>query len=165
MPAVGRVRNERLLAQAEQIVLAHEAQHVLVVDLQAMDAPQLSADPPVAIEAVFERDLLDFVAQILFRPLGFTDFAEAIEAGARHAAEQAQMLDREAALRLLRGHFFNDRVDGVARDDRSRASMSRKASRKKSRSICCLPILRSSSAMRACARPSSVSGARVAGAG
>jgi hypothetical protein len=40
------------------------------------------------------------------------------------------MLDRWGALRLLRVHFFNDRVDGVARDDRSRASMSRKASKK-----------------------------------
>jgi len=27
-----------------------------------MDAPEISADPPIAIEAVFERDLLDFVA-------------------------------------------------------------------------------------------------------
>src|SRR5271157_4172178 len=74
------------------------------------------------------------------------------------------MLNRGGALRLPRVHFFNDRVDGVARDDRSRASMSRKASRKKSRSICCLPILRSSSAIRACARASSESGAGVAGA-
>src|SRR5271165_2987539 len=54
MPAVGCVGNERLLAQAQQIVLAHEAQDVLVVDLQAMDAPQVSADPPIAIEAVLE---------------------------------------------------------------------------------------------------------------
>src|SRR5208337_4583952 len=34
MPAVGCVGNERLLAQAQQIVLAHEAQDVLVVDLR-----------------------------------------------------------------------------------------------------------------------------------
>src|SRR5271165_4560931 len=161
MPAVGGVGNEWLLAQAQQIVLAHEAQDVLVIDLQAMEAPEVAADPPIAIEAVLERDLLDFVAQIRFRPLWHSNLAKAIEAGARHAAELAQMLDRGGALRLLRVHFFNDRVDGVARDDRSRASMSRKASRKKSRSICCLPILRSSSAIRACACASSVS---VAGA-
>ena len=98
---------------------------MLVVDLQAMDAPEVAADPPIAIEAVFERDLLDFVAQIRFRPLRRANLAKAIEAGARHAAELAQMLDRGGALRLLRVHFFNDRVDGVARDDRSRASMSR----------------------------------------
>ncbi len=69
---------------------------MLVVDLQAMEAPEVPADPPIAIEAVIERDLLDFVAQIRFRPLGFSDFAEAIEAGARYAAELAQMLDRGA---------------------------------------------------------------------
>jgi hypothetical protein len=68
--------------------------------------------------------------QIRFRTLRRTNLAKAIEAGARHAAEQAQMLDRGGALRLLGGHFFDDRVDGVARDDRSRASMSRKASQK-----------------------------------
>src|SRR5208337_3860006 len=138
------------------------AQDVLVIDLEAMDAPGVPADPPIAIEAVFERDLLDLVAQIRFRPLGRANLAKAIEAGARHAAELAQMLDRGGALRLLRVHFFDDRVDGVARDERSRASMSRKASRKKSRSICCLPILHSSSAISACARASSVSGAGAA---
>ena len=42
--------------------------------------------------------------------------------------------------------------------------MSRKASRKKSRSICCLPILPSSSAIRARARARSESEAGVAGA-
>jgi len=88
---------------------------VLVIDLEAMEAPQVAADPPIAIEAVVERDLLDFVAQIRFRPLRRANLAKAIEAGARHAAEPAQMLDRGAALRLLRVHFFNDRVDGVAR--------------------------------------------------
>src|SRR5208337_2594212 len=82
MPAVGGVGNERLLPQAEQIVLAHEAQHVLVIDLQAMDAPELPADPPIAIEAVLERDRLDFIAQIRFRSLGRTNLAKAIEAGA-----------------------------------------------------------------------------------
>src|SRR5208337_385002 len=129
--AVGRVGNEWLLPQAQQIVLAHEAQDVLVIDLQAMDAPEVAADPPIAIEAIVERDRLNFVAQIRLRSLWRANLAKAIEAGARHAAELTQMLDRGGALRLLRVHFFNDRVDGVARDDRSRASMSRKASRKK----------------------------------
>ena len=89
MPAVGGGGNERLLAQAEQIVLAHAAQNVLVVDFQAMDAPELPADPPIAVEAVFERDRLDFVAQIRFRPLRRANLAKAIETGARDAAEQA----------------------------------------------------------------------------
>ena len=105
-------------------------------------APEVAADPAIAVEAVFERDRLDFVAQIRLRPLRRSNLAKAIETGARYAAGLAQMLDRGGALRLQRVHFFNDRVDGVARDDRSRASMSRKAARKKSRAICCLPILR-----------------------
>lgn len=75
--AVGRVAHERFLAQAEQIVLAHEAQDVH----QAVDAPEVSADPPVAIKAIFERDLLSFVVQIRFRPLRRTNFAKSIEAG------------------------------------------------------------------------------------
>ena len=75
--AVGRVVHERLLAQAEQIVLAHEAQDVH----QAVDAPEVSADPPIAIKAIFERDVLDFVAQIRFPPLRRANFAKSIEAG------------------------------------------------------------------------------------
>jgi hypothetical protein len=51
---------------------------VLAIDLQAMDAPQVSADPPITIEAVCERDLLDFVAQIRFRPLPPADLAKAV---------------------------------------------------------------------------------------
>ena len=45
------------------------------------------------MEAGFERDRLDLVAQVRLRPTGRADFAEAIEAGARHAAKRAQMLD------------------------------------------------------------------------
>lgn len=62
---------------------------MLVIDLQAMDAPEVLADPSITIEAVFERDLLDFVAQIRFCPLRRANFAKAIEAGARHAAKLA----------------------------------------------------------------------------
>ena len=86
MPAVGGVGNERPFAQAEQIVLTHQAQDVLVIDLQAIDAPEVSANSPIAVEAIFERDRLDFVAQIRFRSLRRANLAKAIEAGARHAA-------------------------------------------------------------------------------
>ena len=86
MPAVGGVGNERPFAQAEQIVLTHQAQDVLVIDLQAIDAPEVSADSPIAVEAIFERDRLDFVAQIRFRSLRRANLAKAIEADARHAA-------------------------------------------------------------------------------
>ena len=79
-------RERTAFRAAEQIVLTHQAQDVLVIDLQAMGAPELSADSPIAVEAIFQRDRLDFVAQIRFRPLRRANFAKAIEAGARHAA-------------------------------------------------------------------------------
>ena len=98
MPAVGRVGNERLGAQTQQIVLAHEPPDMLVIDLQAMDAPEIPTDPPIAVEAVFERDLLNLVAQVRLGPLRRADLAVTIEAGARNAAEPAQMLDARCRL-------------------------------------------------------------------
>ena len=63
-----------------------------------------------------------------------------VVAGARNPAEPAQPLDVGLlvglALRLRRAHFFDDRVDLVAMPPGGVASMSRKASRKKSRSTC-----------------------------
>ena len=40
---IGRPRHKRLAAQAQQIVLAHQPQHPLVVDDEAVLAPQLVA--------------------------------------------------------------------------------------------------------------------------
>jgi len=71
---------------------------MLVIDLQAMDAPEIPTDPPIAVEAVFERDLLNLVAQVRLGPLRRADLAVTIEAGARNAAEPAQMLDGDVAL-------------------------------------------------------------------
>ena len=105
--------------QTEQIALAHETQDVLVIDLQAMDAPEFPADPPIAMEAMFERDRLNFVAETRFRPLRRAKLAKTIEAGARHAAKLAQC-SIEGLPCVSRAHFFKDRVHGVVRDDRSR---------------------------------------------
>ena len=60
---------------------------------QAVQPPELLFDAAMAVEAVFQRDRLDLVAQVRLPPAGRADFAEAIEAGARHAAEPAQMFD------------------------------------------------------------------------
>src|SRR3974390_2248492 len=83
----------------------------------------------------------------------------AIVAGARHLAQGAQALDvdvlHEKALRLNDGHFLDDRVEVGAPPLRLVASHSRKASRKKSRSACLRPIIRSGSAIRALAFGSS----------
>jgi hypothetical protein len=59
---------------------------MLVVDLQAMDAPEVLANPSIAVEAVLQRDLLNLVAQIRLRPFRRANLAVAIEAGARNAA-------------------------------------------------------------------------------
>ncbi len=76
-----------------------------------------------------------------------------IIAGARNAAQPAQPLNVRIvvglALRLWRAHRFDDRVEVGAMPLGGAASVSRKALRKKSRSTCWRPIVRSSSAMRA----------------
>ena len=141
--AVGRSRNERLGAQGEQIVLAHQTQHPLGVDDQAL-AAQRVRDAPIATMAVGQRDALDEVAQIRVVAGRGVRSEMAVIAGARHAAQAAQALNvrinLEKALqlvaRLLRGHFLDDFVEVGAPLFGLFASQSRKASRKKCRSAC-----------------------------
>src|SRR5215471_5655993 len=62
---VSRVRrrwHKRGLAQAQKVVLAHQAQHPLVIGLPAF-APQENADPSVAVVAMLEGQALNRVAQ------------------------------------------------------------------------------------------------------
>ena len=101
VPGVRRVGDEGLASQAKEIVLAHQPAQALVVDLQAVEPPEFLADSAIAVEAVLQRDGLDFVAQVGFRPLGVAKLAEAIETGAGHVRQRAQMVDRGAALRLM----------------------------------------------------------------
>jgi hypothetical protein len=63
MAAVGRRGNERLAAQAQQIVVAHKAQHPLGIDDQAL-APEAGGDAPIALVTIFERKLVDSITQI-----------------------------------------------------------------------------------------------------
>jgi hypothetical protein len=60
---LGRRRHKRPPAQAQQVVLAHQAQHALVVDDQAVVA-QLPGDVPVAatIAAIGQHQPLDGIA-------------------------------------------------------------------------------------------------------
>ena len=62
MPAVGGGRHERLLAQAQEIVLAQKPQHPLVVDLPAL-APQERPEPAVAIVPVRQGQMLQAISQ------------------------------------------------------------------------------------------------------
>ena len=87
------------LPQAQQVVLAHQPQHALVIDRPALP-PQLRADPPIAIVAVRQRQTLDGIAQaglLLARRRGLP---MPVIAGAADARERAHPLDREIALRL-----------------------------------------------------------------
>jgi hypothetical protein len=85
--------------------------------------------------AVFQRNALDEIAQIRVLARRGVRAEMAIIARARHAAEPAQALDVgvafEKALRLVGGHFLDDRVEVGALPLGLVASQSRKASRKK----------------------------------
>src|ERR1700677_228279 len=139
MTTVGGVRNERLGAQAEQIVLAHQSEHALGVDDMAF-APQLRGDPTVAVMTMREAEPLNVVAHVRVGAGRLIDLEAPVVAGARNSAQPAQPLDVGVvvglALRLRRAHLFDDRVDLVAMPLGGVASMSRKASRKKSISTC-----------------------------
>jgi len=144
-------RDERLGAQAEQVVGAHQPEHPLGVDDQPL-ATELDRDASVAVMAVRERYALDQVTQVRLLARRRVRAATAIKASPGHPGQHAQPLDvgvvLEKALRLGGGHFFDDRVEAGAPPLRLVASHSRKASRKKCRSACWRPITRSSSAMR-----------------
>ena len=144
--------DERLGAQAEQVVRAHQPEHALGVDEEALPAQRLR-DAAIAVIAMDERFALDEVAQVRVLAGGSVRAEMAIVAGARHLPEGAQAPDVgvvfEKALRHVGGHFFDDRVEADATPLGLVASQSRKASRKKCRSACWRPITRSSSAMRA----------------
>jgi hypothetical protein len=137
--AVGGVRNERLGAQTQEIVLAHQPENALGVDDVAF-APQLRGDPAIAIVTMSKTDALYLITRVSVCATWLVDHQTTIVAGARNSAQPAQPPDVGVlvglALRLRRAHLSDDRVELVAMPFRGVASMSRKASRKKSRSTC-----------------------------
>src|SRR5712671_1537510 len=157
MAGVGRHRHEGSFPQAQQIVLAHQAQHPLVVHGKAL-ATQLRRDPAVPIVRMLQCQALDGVAYprlFLARRRGTP---VAVVPGPAHTGERAHPLDREFALRQGGRHRLDDFVDPVTPGPAlgRRAPLTcRKACRKKSSSTCCWPTLRSSAAMRLCAFSSS----------
>ena len=167
VPAHRRARDERLEAQAQEVVEPHQPAHPLGVDDDPF-APQLLGDAPVSVVAVLQGDALDRIAQIGVLAPRLVGSETAVIAGPRQLRDLAQMLNvmRSAlafALRLLvRAQALDERVEsfapcaGVSGES---ASASRKALRKKSRSSCWRPTMRSSSSMRAFALASSATGA------
>src|SRR5215831_13756100 len=168
MPAVGGLGHEAGFAQAQEIVLAHQAKNPLAIDGNALPLER-RRHAAVAISLVRECNPMDSVAQIGIGALWGCRLQISIEAGAGNAAEPAQTLDCWGALQAaLFGYRLDDRVEGVAGLLGSAlASKACKARRKKSRSACWRPTSRSSSAIRRSARSSSAraSGGRPASSG
>ena len=125
MSAVRGARDERLVAQAQEIIEPHQPTHSLGVDDEAF-ALQLLSDPAIAVEAVGQCDAMDRIANVGVVALGFTRREMAIIAGPRQLCELTQMLnlmDRLLgrarrfvfALRLLRrAQIFDEREELVS---------------------------------------------------
>ena len=114
-PVVARVRrrwHKRGLAQAQKVVLAHQAQHPLVIGLPAF-APQENADPSVAVVAMLEGQALNGVAQPRLLPVGRRTLPMPIITGSTDAGELAHALDSDLALRPRPRHRLDDFVDAV----------------------------------------------------
>jgi len=134
------------LAEAKQVVLAQDTSNPLVVHLPTL-ALQLGGDARPTIGGKLQCDPLDRVAEIDVPDSGCDRRIEAVESGAAHARQSRPLLDRQWALTLL---FLVDfpaegGVGFSARHFRS-SSICRKQPFKKSISIACWPIFRSSSA-------------------
>ena len=153
MPAVGGRRHERLLAQAQQIVLAQQPQHPLVVHRPAL-APQQRPQPAVAVVPVRQGQPLQAVTQrrlLRGRRRGPPVPVVAGPAGLEQRAHPLPRSTRLAAAPTPGRGRGRRRVGRPARPP-TRLFMSCKACPKKSSSSACWPILRSSAAIR-CLRP------------
>jgi hypothetical protein len=125
MSAVRGARDERLVAQAQEIIEPHQPTHPLGVDDESF-ALQLLGDPAIAVEAVGQCDAMDRIANVGVVALGFTRREMTIIAGPRQLCELTQMLnlmDRLLgrarrfvfALRLLRrAQIFDEREELVS---------------------------------------------------
>ena len=125
MSAVRGARDERLVAQAQEIIEPHQPTHSLGVDDEAF-ALQLLSDPAIAVEAVGQCDAMDRIANVGVVALEFTRREMAIIAGPRQLCELTQMLnlmDRLLgrarrfvfALQLLRrAQIFDEREELVS---------------------------------------------------
>ena len=95
MSAVRGARDERLVAQAQEIIEPHRPTHSLGVDDEAF-ALQLLSDPAIAVEAVGQCDVMDRIANVGVVALGFTRREMAILAArdSRGADKMLNLMDR-----------------------------------------------------------------------
>jgi hypothetical protein len=108
----GRHRHKRLLPHAQEIVLAHDVQHPLVVDHQPF-VTQMPGDPAVAIVAVVQRHALDGIAHDRLFLTRCRNLKLAVVAGPADASQCAHPLDAQHALRTGCRHCRDRRVDVV----------------------------------------------------
>src|SRR3984893_11754786 len=145
-----RVRGQHELpaAQAQQVLLPHNATHAFVVHLPTAP-PQLGRHPLPTVAGPLQRDPLDRVAQIEVGILRWRRVPPTTEASPAHRGEPTQPLPRN---QRRQAHFFLDvwvdqpRVVNACSLRCSSAYC--KHLRKKSFSMACRPTLRSTSATR-----------------
>src|ERR1019366_1829753 len=139
-------RHKLTLAQAQQVIFAHQPLHAVAIDGQAATA-QLRRDPAAAISRPRQRHPLHLVAQL--HRSGPSATSAPVKSGATYSRQRAHPADRE----LRSGFHFpldllvNDAPPFAARSWRC-CSTCCKARFKKSISNTCCPILRSNSAIR-----------------
>jgi hypothetical protein len=141
-------RHEAAPAQAQQVVVAHQPQHPLVIDCPALALEQLQ-QAAIAVVPVLQGEVLEPVAQFRLFAARRHGPPVAVIAGPVDLGQRAHPVHAQAALRLR--HCLDEGVDAGAPDlwvVRRTVSKCRKACLKKSSSSCCWPTLRSSAAMR-----------------
>ena len=127
--------DEGLGLDAEQVILAHQAQDPLMVDDHAA-ATEFDRNPPVTVAAaMYEDDLLHGAAHFHFFFARVAWMEKTIKSGSADLGQPAHRLDTKAA---LRGHQFPDSFpDAVSPEPvavRRRASTFSQAAFKKSTS-------------------------------
>lgn len=106
--------------------------------------------PSIAVERMLEANALELVTQLTLGLFAAAPVEIAIVRRARKACERAEVLHVSVRFGSLRCHALDDFDDaGAGLPCAAGRSRARKACRKKSRSICCRPTSRSSSAIRA----------------
>src|SRR5271154_3860993 len=122
MSAVRGAWDERLVAQAQEIIEPHQPTHSLAVDDESF-ALQLLGDPAIAVEPIGQCDAMNRIANVGVVALGFARREMAIIAGSGQLCELTQMLHLVSrllgrarrfvfALRLLRrAQTFDERVE------------------------------------------------------
>jgi len=163
MPGVRRRRTERLSRHAQQIVHPPQLLHSLVVH-RPPGTLQQHRDDAISVMPVGERETTDFIPHRGFFLPRRPCLPISVVSGPARPGQPVHPFDLDALLLNLRVDHRVDTVSPGPPFDRRDTPACRKAARKKSRSRCCWPTLRSSSAIRRWATAAASSGRGIAGA-